>query len=52
MNEFGRRVEIRESQVSKESHAFPTQKFVIQALGANAIWYHTPRSGHAIFFIF
>ena len=52
MDEFGGRVEIRESQVSKESHRFLTHKIVIQALGANAIWYHTPRSGHAIFFLF
>jgi len=36
-------------QLSKESHRFLAGDIVIRALGAIAIRYHTPLSGHAIF---
>ncbi len=53
MDEFGGRVGNSGTAIRKiESHRFLTHKIVIQALGANAIWYHTACSGHAIFIYF
>ena len=49
---WGRKQENCEPHLSKESHRFLAGNIVIRALGAIAIRYHIPFSGHAIFFIF
>ena len=49
---WDRKQENCEPHVSKESHTFLTNNISFRALKAIAIRYHTPLSGHAIFFIF